>query len=673
MDFYTDRSEQDWVDEVTDAMVCAGQERTEAWTELWASGLNQVYNNQRSGIRVNDEDDDSRDADIQVNYAWPAMMQEAAIQAQRSPLIMVEAHDEGEEGDRSAAEFWEGHLQHRYEYDLGMLDINKAASLDAFCYGIYIAKVFWEPHAEWDEKLRKWIGRPKVNLLYPPYFGADPEAEWIDGSTSYVYSGRRVSVDWMLQRWGKDPALKEMILDAAEKDPYNSDFARDGQGGSIPTFFPHGTSEAEMATAFQRDGGEDLTQKASRGRVARLIEQARGLTGIGDIRNRRGQPKHLTLLEIYFRDMTEQQRQDVEDIPLAELEADGSIYLEDSQWHVGNPEVFKKTNPKLKEGDLFLQIDHPTRSERAMEPSFPRGRFVLKIGKGQIMNPTADEQRYPYKRWPYMTGVYHGLPHVWQGLNGTEMSESVQYWINSSYTALLNFVNYYGNPQTVREENALADENAEVTGKPGGVIVVKETKLDKIKRLEQPTMSAAVPKVIEMMQREAQAATGKHDTSLGRETKGQQTAYEIAQKQNADLVRTTLQVQRRDAWNAEIMELVKEMDQANLEVGDWLKLTSKEFTSRLAEYTDAFKALEFAVKLKIGTGLPIDKEKKKQDLERLADKIGVIPILKELLEAFEIENVDEVLQRVEEYQEFLAFVEQKRLQEEQAGNGSAIS
>ena len=121
------------------------------------------------------------------------------------------------------------------------------------------------------------------------------------------------------------------------------------------------------------------------------------------------------------------------------------------------------------------------------------------------------------------------------------------------------------------------------------------------------------------------------------------------------------------------MELVKEMDQANLEVGDWLKLTSKEFTSRLAEYTDAFKALEFAVKLKIGTGLPIDKEKKKQDLERLADKIGVIPILKELLEAFEIENVDEVLQRVEEYQEFLAFVEQKRLQEEQAGNGSAIS
>ncbi|MBC8218362.1 MAG: hypothetical protein H8E73_07850, partial [Planctomycetes bacterium] len=145
------------------------------------------------------------------------------------------------------------------------------------------------------------------------------------------------------------------------------------------------------------------------------------------------------------------------------------------------------------------------------------------------------------------------------------------------------------------------------------------------------------------------------------------------QKQNADLVRTTLQVQRRDTWNAEIMELVKEMDQANLEVGDWLKLTSKEFTSRLAEYTDAFKALEFAVKLKIGTGLPIDKEKKKQDLERLADKIGVIPILKELLEAFEIENVDEVLQRVEEYQEFLAFVEQKRLQEEQAGNGSAIS
>lgn len=668
-DFYEDRNQEDWLANVTEDMILAGQERTKAWSTIWSSGLNQVYNNQRSGIKADDND-----VDIQINQSWPAMMQETALQAQRRPMIKVEPHDE-EQSDEDAAKFWEGHLQHRWVTDLDMGAINEAASLDAFCYGLYIAKVYWEPKAEWDEKNRRWVGRPIVNLMFPPYFGADPEAEKIDMSTSYIYTGRRVSVDWMLQRWGwnandtKNEEMTRMILDAAGEDPYNSDFTREMGSDQGPVIQPHGTSETQMASSFQREDGSDLESISNRGRLVNLINQARGFGSSNDVRNVKGRPRHLTLQEIYFRDLTEGQKTDAQTIPMEELAAQGSIEKRDDEmWVVANPEAFKKSAPHLKEGMVPSSGDMPTRTNEWMEPTFPRGRIVLKIGKDKILNPKESEQVYPYKRWPVVTGVFHALPHLWQGLNGTEMSEGPQYWLNACYTQLLNWINYHGNPQKEVDPSKLAHPEQKVTGHAGGTIEVAPNQLGKaVANLEPAKLSPGIPAIVQMVERHMQGIGGKNDQALGRESVGsKETATAIAAKQQSELVRTTLQIQHRDNWNMEVMDLVKEMDQANLEPGDWVKLAGKDFMSRSAEVTAALLNLEFAIKLEIGTSLPFDREKKKQDMERLAAILGAIPMAERLLEAFEVDKPEEILERIEGYQQFMAFLEQKRQEQEQA-------
>ena len=106
------------------------------------------------------------------------------------------------------------------------------------------------------------------------------------------------------------------------------------------------------------------------------------------------------------------------------------------------------------------------------------------------------------------------------------------------------------------------------------------------------------------------------------------------------------------------------MDQANLEPGQIIQMTGKEFDARRGEITQALLDLEFSIKLQIGTGLPFDKERKKQDMERLAAILGPIPVAARLLEAFEVDNPEEILMLVEGYQEFMVYLQQKQEEQE---------
>ena len=665
-DFYTDRDKEGWLESVTEDMLLAGRQVTINWMDYYSSGYNQTYNNQRT-----DADPNNEDVDVQVNRMFPAMVQEMAVQAQRRPMIMVEPHDE--QGiDAESAKVWEGILQHQYLNELNMVDLNQNASMDAWNFGLYVAKVYWEPKAEWDVDRRVWIGKPQTSLVYPPFFGADPEAEAIDMATPYVFSERRVPIDWVLQRWGTTPEMKAKILKAAETDPYNTDFARQTNNtifGRIRNWFTPSagaSSQSVLQNAYNRDKGVGLKGSGpSRGRLLELIAGARGLGNQTDIRNYSGSPRYLTLSEIYFRDLTEGQKTDLQDIPREELLDSGALVPHaDGTLRVGDPTAFKKSAPHLKEGDVPTIADMPQRKNDLSEPEFPRGRFVLKIGRDLVLNPEKKDQIYPYKRWPYITAVNHRLPHVWQGLNGTEMSEPLQTLINSTYTSMLNWVKFHGNPQKVYEEGAVSDTK-KLTNKPGGMIPMKEGKIDKIRDLPPAPLSGGFDRIISGLNNEIQSMALKPDQATGRGTSGNQTATEIATKQEADIIRSSLQIMQRDQFNKEIMELVVELDQANLKPGDMVKLSGKEFAARLHEIEEGLLDLEFAIKLQIGTGLPFDKEKKKQDIERLAQFTGPFPIMDKILEVFEIDDPEETLEKIEGYREYLAFVEQRKQQLEQ--------
>jgi len=462
--------------------------------------------------------------------------------------------------------------------------------------------------------------------------------------------------------------MEQKITDAAEKDPYNTEYARAMNDAWNPSFEPYGTSEAELASSFQKDGGQDLSQRSSRGRLMRMITAARGYGMSGDKDNYTGRPRKLTLFEVYFRDLTEAQKEDVKPITGEELQDSGAIEkYTDGSWHVGNPEAFKVSAPHLQEGDLVTSRDWPTRTNKWREPTFPRGRFVLKIGQDLVLNPKEEDQVYPYKRWPYITGVFHQLPHIWEGLNGTEMSENLQTMINSTYTTLLNLIKYHGDPTLEVDKSNMADPDANIERGPGAMVEVAPGKMGKVAQfIERAGLPSETIAIAEMLDRYIQGMGGKHDQSLGRGGQANVTATEIAAKQEADIIRSSLQIQHRDRWNKSIMELVVEMDQANLLPGQIMQMTGKEFNARRVEVTQALVDLEFAITLQIGTGLPFDKAQKKQDWMQLAGVFGPIPIAKEILDAFEVDNADEILERVEGYPQFMAFMEQMQAAQEEA-------
>jgi len=197
---------------------------------------------------------------------------------------------------------------------------------------------------------------------------------------------------------------------------------------------------------------------------------------------------------------------------------------------------------------------------------------------------------------------------------------------------------------------------------------MKPNKIDKIKNLEMANMPSDVMDIALQLQRDQQSQSGKHDQALGRGSSGDQTAREIAAKENADAVRNILQIQNKDEWIKQVMGLVAEMDRANFEPGDWARMLENGALAGMAELTTELLSMEFTISLKIGTDLPIDKARKKNDMLELADRLGPFAMARQLLEVYELDakEVEEILDRLDGYRDYEAFMaEQERLQAEQ--------
>jgi len=627
----TDSSRNQWLIDATRAMVHQARAETDGWITLWQDALNYVFNNQLAGKKRKEGW-----PAVQANYIFPAVIQEIALHAQRRPRILARPY---EQSDLEAAEVWNGLLQFQYDEVLDMAMLNIAASLDAKVYGIYVAKTLWEPKAFWDTEQRRWIGEPRANLIRPEFFGADPEAEKLRDA-QYVYSQRRVSTQWAMNRW---PDFADQIQQAAHEqreDMY--------QQFTIP--------------GYDRDRDKDEgIPSTTEGRLVNLLTRFRDTqqAPIPTKSKPDGIPPKVTLTEVYFRDLEERDGKDPQAIPAKELESQGAIYLENEVWKVGNPEFF---GGRYKEGEVFSDADWPTEDMGVgPEPVFPYGRYVLKVGEGEgetILNPEEKAQVWPYRRWPYVVGVNHILPHTWRGLNATEMPKGLQDWMNISFSHLLNYVKFFGDPLVLKEEGAVK-AGTKLKVKAGAIWNLLRGGMNKIKRDPPPTMGNGVPQAIQFIARQLQDDTGIHEPSRGQTTAGKQTATEIATLQTAVQTRVGLQLIYKDLWAKEVMQRVADLDKAHMTPGEIVRIVGEDKARAVTQMTQQALDLKFDVVLKVGTALPFDQERRKQDAERLFTHLGMA-YLPELLDAFEIENKEEILARAEAWQQLQQLMAQQQ-------------
>lgn len=633
----SDKPKLDDLNTRIDEMLETGRQSQQEWADLWADGLNYIFNNQLSGK-------DRKNFDpIQVNYIYPAVAQEQAVMAQRRVDLLVKPQ---EIGDKEAAAVWGPILkwQRENEIDIAMLKI--AASLDAKTHGHYIAKVYWEPQLEWVPEKSRYRGGIQVNLVPPSFFGCDPDAEKIDGA-AYVFSHRRVLVDWAKQRW---PNMADKIEEAADAEGEN----------------PHGFVVPGESTPVNTDSGPNELE----GRLVSLLAKARGGEAGGQTQSDptgRQRSRYVTLTEIYFKDFSMTTKQESEPVPAEELLASGDIRKDGEIYRVAKPARFDG----LKAGDVILSDEWPTRVKNTWkEPKYPFGRVVLRIGQDCILNPKEEDQVWHQRHWPYVVGVNALLPHVWQGLNGVEMGRGLQDWINISAAVMAEYVKQHSRPITVVEEGAIAEDPKRkgVAGKlrttAGAIWKVVKGGIGRVERMSPPTMSSGTVAFYEMMARECQNQTGAQDVALGRTARGPQTAEEVATLATNARLRSAVPTMLMDAWDMGIMERVVELNLAYMQPGDRVRILGDQNRDRVAYIDQLHLDAKFDLDMDVETTLPFDKERRKQDAERLYERIG-LPYLGRLLEVFEVKDKDEILQAHGEYQAFLQYQQQIEAQQGQ--------
>lgn len=610
-----------------DSMIREGAEENKRWMDLWRDAQDYIFNNQLAG----------RDAKkgwerIQVNYIFPAVQQQIAMMAQRRPKIVAEGW---EPHDTDGAAFWERVLQWQFEHDLDLAFKAAAATLDANIYGFYVSRVWGDQRAYWDPDLHEWQWRPRISLVCPEFFIADPECESIDDA-AYVSSTRRVRTAWVLERW---PQFRKEIEEAAHSH---------NDGAPAIAFL-----QKELLSTYADDqdpGHGDEKKKGVEGRLVSLLRRAREgpvrPVGEGD---KKGVPRYVTVTEIFFRDGEEVDRnRPPTPISSDKLLADGRIAKDRGAFIAADDDLI----PGVSAGQPVPPGQWPTiPGSTGKEPRFPYGRRVLRVGN-TVLNTAVQDQVWPFTRWPFVVGVNAVLPHIWRGMNGVEAAKGLQDWLNVSAAHLCNYVKYFGDPVSLVEAGAVQGvaENANPSSKlraaAGAIWLLVKGGIDRVRRDPPPPLPPALLQLYDTFAREIQDQLGMQEVARGRQAKGQATAREISELARSSRIRTSLSADLQDVWIQRNMSLVAEFDKRCMKPGQMVRVAGDEGQATAMRIPDTAGDVRFDVKLRVGTELPFDQERRKEEYSELYSLIGP-PILPELLDAYRVPNKQEVMQRVE--------------------------
>jgi len=657
----------DALNSTIDAKVLASRARMDVWRPMYESGIDYMYNNQTEHLDIKEGFDR-----IQSNMLYPIAMQEMALLMQRHPAIVALPLTDEEE-DSAAASVWNDRLRWEFQKNLKIPEWMTRARLDGKTAGFWIGKVYWDPRSRWDTKQKKWIGKVKMSLIKPTYFGVDPDTESIEGA-EYVYTERQIATEKAIMQW---PKHKEAIQAAAVKEFEKTQFGSQGYTSAASTRMALDGSqvngepgpgvggdydEAFLANFVRRENGKQYTGKSENDEA-------------GD-----SKPTYVTITEIFIKDREEVGKEETAPMSIEELTGAGIIELRNSEpkadgeaegIELGEAWYFVGTN------ELLTKDNWPEKTLVPKDaPLYPNGRFVLRIGKA-ILNDDVNDQIWPYKYWPYVIGMHNPLPHIWQGLNGVEMSRGLQDFRNLGLTHVLNHVQHFDDPMWLAEEGAIAGgpesedgEFIETTlgSRPGKIVMVKAGKIDKVQAVKPPALGEGAPAAIRLAAEDIRDTTGVQEVLSGKASGGRITATEILKLETNTKLRVGLQSFYEDVFLVEIGKRILELNQANLVVGDMIPGLSEEQKPVFHELNARGVSSEFDLNIQVTSELPYDKEREKLEADKVYATVG-LPYLKEWLEAHDVPNVDEVLSEMPDwiaYQQFRAAQDAAQAAEEQA-------
>lgn len=611
-----DIEESEALNKLLDSFVEAATLANQDWEQIYADGVNYLWNNQLAG-KTRKEGWEA----IQINKINPAVMQEIALQSQVNREIIVQP--QGSE-DVPAAKVWRDALQWDYEKGVDVPALIQKVNLDGKSYGHWVVKLWWDDEAEWDEEKNQWRGDLKYTVIRPEFLGVDPTAEDFDDA-EYIWLLRQMSTDMAIAKYAKGPdamAIKEAIITAANREQDHNLY------GTVASPTPEMETLVESdqdAEYGDRDGATRLPDR--QGDLAALLGKIRRPADV-TAEDGTERPMKVTVLDILFRDPTMQTQQ--EDM----------------------------------EGGAEFDV-----------PLYPWGRHVIRVNDKTIL---VDEP-WDKPKWPYVSGKNISLPHTWHGLNASELAKGAQDWLNISMSHQLNWQKYFGDPEAKIEEGALAkdrdlgDSAKFLAPKAGKIIELAQGKIDAYQRIPPPP--APDTKVFQTLNDYLQDVMGMHDMGLGKTSAGQQTATEIINLQTNTRLRTALQDDNMKRFIEALMRRIHMFRKHYWQDGDTIRVIGqKTLTQPLEEappqegeedeedpgavaadaqemidetatlFTAEMASSKFDLKIEAVTTLPYDREKKIQEAQAVFGMVPTAIVLRKLLEALGWDEAEEIVQ-----------------------------
>lgn len=624
-----------------DQMRDAGMAITKQWKEMWLLAFKYVWGRQLQNIKPKDDWNY-----IIVNRIYPLMFSTISKLAKNNPKVLTFPWDKDKEGVTEFAEMWAGILQYLWEspYELSMRTKLIYGLLDSAVYGYMVGKVYWDSRIDWDEEKGEYTGNVRHSFINPATFWTDPVAETIEGADS-CGTFRRAKMEWAQRRWPK--FKKEIAAQAytADDPQYfeGSEIIYESQKASTPTKYPSMMFNKIVDLILRRG----------------MYEQENTLEADNE-------QKYVTIEEIYWKDDSTEHIKIEDPVDPEILRQQGVITTE--------PTTGKHID--LKTGQEYAESWPMVTAKEYDKPKFPKGRFVLRIGK-TILNPGEEEQKYRYSRWPFSVMPYHILPHMWQGGNAVEMSRNNNDVLNLTVSALVHRTRLSADPERIMEANALArDRKGQVRQvKPRGLgkfIIVAKGAIDKIKNMDYGQMDPStiiLSQVLKqdiddsMFSQDAARGAGSNKTPLQKGS-GKMTATEAAKVDINSHDYTAMQSIFLDSWIDDTLTLIAELTHFNYSEGRKVKIIGNDQERGRAEVSSQMLDVRFDVNIVPGSTMPFDKERKKENYiiaHKVTSNPMFQPMLEELLQVLEISNRKKILLKHQGSILFMQFIQMAQM------------
>ena len=622
-----------------DTLVDAGMAVTNKWKDMWLTALQYTWGQQLRDISPKENWNY-----IVVNRIYPILFQNIAKLSKNNPKIITHGWDEERAGVVEFVEQWSGILQYIWEspYELNMrLKLIKGL-LDAGLFGYMVGKVIWEDKVKWDDDQKQWVGNVDQTFVHPANFWCDPSADSTEKAEN-LGSKRQVKVEWAMNRW---PEHKEDI----EKQAYTAD---------DPRFI------ASSDLVYQNQKGSTLNNRRNKTVYTKLVDLITN-KGLGNTGQEGGitddKQRYVDIEEVYWKDYSEKKVKIEEAVPINDLVAAGKALVED-----GTGLVFDAEKKQPLEQD-----DHPRQTVREyMEPNYPNGRFVLRIGKtilnqeknSDTIDKLQPQQKYEYSRWPFTVMPYHMLPHMWQGGNAVEMARNNNDMLNITMSALVNQVERTADPDKLMEAGTMARDRAgkirKVKFNMGKLIIVAKGKLDKVKNMVWAPVDPAVLNLAALMKQDIDDNSFSQPVSRGEIQKGSTTKAEAIRANVNSHDYTAMQAVFLDGWIDGTTTLIAEIVQSNYSPGRMVRIKGVDSTS-LASITSGLLDVRFDVNIEPGSTLPFDEERKQAKYLQAYQLVGEPipnPMIEETLRVLDITDREKILAKYQGVVLFRRFIQ----------------